>query len=236
MAGTPGFGERIFRAIYPTYRYRWEVYNDLLTRMISEKTVWVDIGCGDNQSVAEHGGRAATALGLDLVIHSKLQCPNFVQASMRTLPFRSESIDLITLRMVVEHLEKIPGDFCEIERVLKPGGRALFMTSNRLSPVVFLPKLLSYGMRKWLIRKIFRVEDEDVFPTFHNFNTPSRVRDGVLSLRPERVLMLEQVTLTRPLLCLIFGLWYMLLQWSRLADFRTTLLAVLRKDDVSSDL
>ena len=53
-----------------------------------------------------------------------------VGATLDHLPFRSQSIDLITLNNVAEHLER-PGEvLAEFARVLAPGGRVIIHTPN----------------------------------------------------------------------------------------------------------
>ncbi|MCX6135048.1 MAG: class I SAM-dependent methyltransferase [Ignavibacteriales bacterium] len=221
--------ESLFRKVNPGYRHRYEVYNELVSGELSSDKVWVDVGCGCNENVAVYGTKTKLAVGLDAMIHPELANAPFIQASLRSIPLRSGCADIVTLRMVVEHLEKIPGDFEEIERILKPGGKMVVLTTNSLSPLVFFPGLLPYRLKEGLIRKTFHTAAEDVFPTFHRCNTPGAMKNGIGELRLSTLQFLEQVPLSSPGLTMVFGGWYIIARLPFLAQLRSTMLAVFEK-------
>ena len=221
--------ESLFRKLNPSYRHRYEVYNELISGELSSDKVWVDIGCGCNENVSVYGGKARIAVGIDALVHPGLCKAPFVQASLRTIPIRSGCVDLVTLRMVVEHLERVPDDFAEIERILRPGGKMVVLTTNRLSPLVFLPGLLPYRLKEGLIRKTFHTAAEDVFPTFHRCNTPSAMKHGIGQLRLSTLQFLEQVPMTSPGLTVVFGGWFTVTRIPFLSKLRSTMLAVFQK-------
>ena len=221
--------DSLFRKINPAYRHRYEVYNDLISELIGRDTVWVDVGCGCNENVSISGGQARIAVGIDALIHPELRQAPFVQASLRKIPLRSGCADLVTLRMVVEHIEKVPDDFAEIERILKPGGKMVVLTTNKLSPLVFAPGVLPYRLKESLIRMVFKASPDDVFPTYHRFNTPGAMRKGIGAMKFESVQFLEQVPLSSAGLTIIFGGWYTLTRLPFLSHLRSTMLAVFEK-------
>jgi SAM-dependent methyltransferase len=221
--------EKILHRLFPRYRPRHEIYDDLLLEHLHEDSVWLDIGCGRNEHIARYGGHAKTAIGIDTVVDPDITGAPFIEADLRKIPLPSGYADLITLRMVVEHLERVPDDFTEIERLLKPNGRLIFMTTNIMSPVVFLPRLIPNWLKKRLILKIFKVVDKDVFPTHHRFNSPRVIRNGVCHLRPVTIQYLELVPTARPMLMLAFGLWYSFVQFSAFKYLRSNILAVFEK-------
>ena len=98
--------------------------------------MWVDIGCGDNSIVEDFGRRANFAVGIDFKTPERRTTAQFICADLRNLPFKSEIADLVTLRFVVEHLQNIPDDFKDIERILKHSGHVLILTTNSWSPVL----------------------------------------------------------------------------------------------------
>ena len=221
--------ERIFYKFNPEYRHRYDIYNELLCNNLTEQTVWLDFGCGLNDYVADFGRRANTALGIDAVIDPRKADAPFLQADLRKIPLPSAHADLVTMRMVVEHLEKIPEDLSEAERLLKPGGKLIILATNLLSPAVFLPRLLPFPVKQWLIKRFFRVQGEDVFPTHHKFNTPGKIAKGFGNVRLLSVDYLEQVPLPNPLLTTIFGLWYTITRAPGLTRLRSNLLVVFEK-------
>ncbi|HEV8537916.1 MAG TPA: class I SAM-dependent methyltransferase [Bacteroidota bacterium] len=227
--------EKLFYKIHPRYRHRYEIYNELLCNNLTKDIAWLDIGCGRNEYVADFGHRAGTALGIDKLTNRESADVPFLQADLRNIPLPSNYADLITLRMVVEHLERIPEDLSDIVRLLKPDGRLLLLTTNVLSPVVFLPRLLPFALKTWLIQKYFDVSSEDIFPTYHKLNSPGKMIRVFSDMKLISLEYIEQVPLPNPLLTLLFGLWYSFTNIPGLRYFRSNLLAVFQKQELSTD-
>ena len=221
--------EKFFRSRNPEYRPRWEAYNTLLAASLSREKVWYDIGCGANEFVEEFGSLAGRSLGIDRAVHPGMTNAPFLQAPAGEIPLPSRSADLITLRMVVEHFEHYPDDIAEIHRLLKPGGLLIVMTTNALSPIVFVPRLIPFRLKEWIIRKLFRVDSSDVYPTYHRFNTPGKFAKGFGVFHLQRLEYLEQISPVRPVLTLLFGLWYVLTKPRAFQPLRSNILAVFQQ-------
>jgi SAM-dependent methyltransferase len=227
--------ERLFRRIYPEYRHRWEVYNELLCKHLTRETAWLDIGCGLNEYVSDFGERAKSSLGVDRESIPGRSPSPFLQADIRKIPLPDCCANLVTLRMVAEHLEYIPDDFSEINRLLSPGGVLIVLTTNTLSPMIFLPRLIPFSLKRLIIYMLFDVKDTDVLPTYHRFNTPAKLRKGVYDLCLSELLFLEEVPFGRSILTMIFELWYTVTAISHLHSFRSSLLAVYRKRETPGE-
>lgn len=218
--------EHRFRRCFPDYRPRWEVYEDTLRALLTPETVWIDVGCGANALVASMGRRCRLAVGIDLLPADKAP---FVQAELQHLPLASSCADLVSLRLVVEHLEHIPADLLEIDRLLKPGGKLLVLTTNAASPLVLLPRLLPFKWKQWLLCKMFGVAEHEVFPTWHRFNTVRRMQRGAGTLEAVSLMLLEQTSFSQLAPAVIFGLWYALTRLPGLAAMRSNILAIFQK-------
>ena len=177
------WSEKLFRKVNPEYRPRWEIYEEVVCNCIAKDTVWLDIGCGKNEGVAEFGHKAKIALGIDKLDYEDRTDAPFLQANLRNIPLPSCYANLVTLRLVAEHLEKLPEDFSEICRLLLPEGRLIVLTTNSLSPLVFLPRLIPFSLKSWLLQKMFGVTSQEVFPTYHRFNTPRKMRNGFVNMK-----------------------------------------------------
>jgi SAM-dependent methyltransferase len=115
--------------------YRWVVRHlDVAGRVL------VDAGVGEGyggQALAEAG--AAVVLGLDLdqptVLHVARTYPGVapVRANLVSLPCADASVDVVVSSQVVEHLWDQEAFVAECARVLRPGGRAVLTTPNRLT-------------------------------------------------------------------------------------------------------
>jgi SAM-dependent methyltransferase len=90
------------------------------------------------------------------------------------LPFDDQSIDVVVLNNVCEHLEKPDEVFSELSRVLVKGGKVLFKTPNRWHYVALFASLTPLSFHKYYMKKLGRKED-DTFPTFYRFNDSKKV-------------------------------------------------------------
>ena len=172
-------------------RYNREVYQQVVTEAVTPTTRWLDAGCGwhafpawpdypDWELQAERGvvGCARLLVGCDLdpQIAKHRTFRHVVRADLASLPFRNASFTLVTVSMVVEHLDIPTVVFEEVARVILPGGQVLFHTPNALGYFAlshFLPRHLKLRVLKWLGDDR---PDADVFPTKYRANTRGRLR------------------------------------------------------------
>ena len=89
----------------------------------------LDIGCGTGGNL-ELLSRYGQAEGVDISAEALDFCrarglKNVRQGAAETLPYESESFDLVTGLDVVEHLDDDVAGLREMRRVLRPGGRML---------------------------------------------------------------------------------------------------------------
>lgn len=107
----------------------------------------LDLGCGDGFLTTMLGVLGARVTGIDVSgrhvevavrrvrangVEHRVRC---LQASAHSLPFDAASFDLVFGNQILHHLDTSVASG-EIHRVLRPGGRAVF-----LEPVVFSPFL-----------------------------------------------------------------------------------------------
>jgi SAM-dependent methyltransferase len=171
--------------IDPQREYTQLTYARLIDSVLTPQTRWLDAGGG--HQILEV---AAPDLELAMVRRVRLTvcCDRVVDAiakhrSIRAgvgatldhLPFRSASLDLITLNNVAEHLEHPREVLSEFARVLAPGGRVIIHTPNVASYPVRIAEVGRRILPKPFIMKLIRYmdfrEEEDVFPTFYRVNT-----------------------------------------------------------------
>ncbi len=163
---------------------------------------WLDLGAGRRL----HGGwvgvsqdelhrRAALVIGCD-VAPAGLRANPFLSGGALAdgggLPFADGSFDLVTANMVLEHLSAPDAVFTEVARVLKPGGRFVFVTPNRGHPVVWLfSVLLAPEARRRAASSLEHRDPSHVFPTLYRVNSPDLIRRcagraGLEAVRVER--------------------------------------------------
>ena len=188
--------------IVPELRFNQEIYEKALDGLGSPATVWLDAGCGHHvlpswREDAERAlvGRAKLVVGCDrdaASVRAHRTLTRVVVSDLEHLPFRSESVGLITCNMVVEHLERPLPVFSEFARVLQQGGRSIVHTPNAYSPVVLASRFIPRPLKLKLIKRLDGRVEEDVFPTWYRANTPSKLRRLMehAGLREERCRLL----------------------------------------------
>ena len=99
----------------------------------------LDAGCGEGYGADLLAAAAKDVVGVDLdesvVAHADRTYarPRFQKADLQALPFPDESFDAVVTFQVIEHVPG-PRDFIgECARVLRPGGRLILSTPNRLT-------------------------------------------------------------------------------------------------------
>ncbi|MGH8003892.1 MAG: methyltransferase domain-containing protein, partial [Limisphaerales bacterium] len=88
----------------PNYRFRWNIYFSLLKENLTASRFWLDAGAGENKIVGQYD-----ALEFKGGVDSRnplANRKNFTRARLEALPFKNESIDFISARYVLEHLEQ----------------------------------------------------------------------------------------------------------------------------------
>lgn len=231
------------RTIHPRLRYSQYVYEELLADHVSNRTRWLDVGCGHHllpewrlDAETAMAAKPAALVGLDtdvpaLARHRTIRLR--VGGALPDLPFRDDSFDLVTANMVVEHLPSPGADFVSLARVLAPGGSLVIHTPNALGHPTLAARLLPDGLKRVLARALEGRVSEDVFPTYYRANSPQRLRElsTAAGLVVERLLLVSTDAATRviPPLALVELLWIRLLAADRLAFLRSNLIVVFRK-------
>jgi SAM-dependent methyltransferase len=117
---------------------------------LNGKTI-LDVGCGMGrfaQVAADHGARV---VGVDLSVAVEAANANlgtlpntaFLQADVFKLPLKPESFDLIYSLGVLHHTPDTRAAFCELPRLLRPGGKlAIWVYTDELTPRYLVADLL----------------------------------------------------------------------------------------------
>lgn len=126
------------------------------------KTV-LDYGCGTGDHSVLIASRGAKTIGVDispelielakkrLAIHGLDENIDFRVGSAHELPLEDESIDVVFGMAILHHLD-LPLSSKEVYRVLKKGGRAIFLEPVRNSKFV------------WFVRNLIPYQANDVSP------------------------------------------------------------------------
>ena len=131
----PGVAEENYWFRRHEAAYRW-----LARELPVPGAVVVEAGCGEGyggQLLADAGAAVVAGLDLDLatVRHAAIAYPGVpvAAANLVALPVADRAVDLVVSSQVVEHLWDQDAFVAECARVLRPGGRLVMTTPNRLT-------------------------------------------------------------------------------------------------------
>jgi 2-polyprenyl-3-methyl-5-hydroxy-6-metoxy-1,4-benzoquinol methylase len=155
-----------------------DYYEGLVIRALRESKSWLDVGCGrfifpNNHRLAEHLVRQCElVVGVDpddtvaenTYVHEKIQS-NIEQLNL------NRRFDLVTLRMVAEHIATPQTAVASLARLTKAGGTVIIYTINRWSPVSLFTWLLPFRFHHSIKRLLWRTEEKDTFPVTYKMNT-----------------------------------------------------------------
>jgi SAM-dependent methyltransferase len=169
-----------------TWAAKSEAYASLISEHLSAESVWLDAGCGnrlleDDMDPLENWlvAHCHTIIGMDLTVASHRNIRILTHGSLYHLPFADNSFDLVTCRMVVEHLDDPAKAFLEAHRCLRPNGAIVVITPNLRNYGVFgnaiATKLLKEDWRLKLVQSSDERPQEDVFPVRYRANTMPRL-------------------------------------------------------------
>lgn len=176
----PGWAPRLRRRF--GYYTPDEWYEAVVARFVDAETRWCDVGCGrhlfpSNAPLARRlAVRCRRLVGVDpdSTIHENPYVHERVQAPFDELE-TEERFDLVTMRMVAEHVEHPSQVAAKLAQVLEPGGRVVIYTVYRYSPVPLLTGLVPFALHQPIKRLLWRTESKDTFPTRFRMNTRSRL-------------------------------------------------------------
>ena len=188
-----------------------DYYEALVDRLVTSETSWLDIGCGrdifpfNRTLAAELSARAALIQGVDPDpnIHDNPFLSEAFHGRMED--FSTEKrFDLVTLRMVAEHIANPDEVLRAIKGLMKPAGLVLIYTPSKWSPVSILARAIPFRCHHLFKRWLWHSESRDTFPVTFLMNTRSTLRR-----RFEAVQMQERLFL-RLADCTVFARFYWL--------------------------
>lgn len=177
-----------------------DVYEALVAGIVTHGVRWLDVGCGrelfpNNLGLAETlSKRCARLVGVDpdptLLenpwVHEK------VAGGIDDYDGKG-AFDVVTLRMVAEHIADPVACVRSLHRALSPGGIAVVFTVFAGSPMPLLTRLAPMNLRHVVKSWLWGTQPKDTFPTCFRMNTRSalqRLFTGV-GMREEALLRLD---------------------------------------------
>lgn len=163
---------------HPGWRPASHVYRDRIAAYLGPGMRMLDLGCGRGGVVEQLHDRTGWVAGADpdlvsLMEHRLAGFPR-TAALAEALPFPDATFDLVCCSWVLEHLPDPERAFREVARVLRPGGRFVFLTPNAAHPLLALNRWLRWT-RGRLVQWLYGRAEADTFPVRYRANTPARL-------------------------------------------------------------
>jgi 2-polyprenyl-3-methyl-5-hydroxy-6-metoxy-1,4-benzoquinol methylase len=178
-------------AVGPVHR-RWlragyfspnDYYEVTLDRLVTPGCRWLDVGGGTtvvprnpklSRRLADRCGRL---VGVDPspnihenpYVHDRVQ--GFIEEYQADEPF-----DLLTLRMVAEHIDRPHDAMDAMARLVRPGGRVLIYTVNKFAATSVAAWVTPFRLHHPIKRLIWKSEAKDTFPVVYRMNTRRTLR------------------------------------------------------------
>ena len=158
-------------------------YEAILGRLVKPGTRWLDVGCGRDllptnpKLAAELAGRCSEVVGVDPddnVLENPL-LHRRVKGTIEDFP-DTDTFDLITLRMVAEHITEPEVVVRHLSRLCKPGGIVLIYTVDAWAPLSVVAWLTPFRLHHPIKKLLWKTEDRDTFPVVYRMNSRRRLR------------------------------------------------------------
>ncbi len=98
-------------------------------------------------------------------------------ASAEKLPFEDNTFDVVVSAWVLEHLPNPKESFSEIYRVLKPGGKVVFLTPNVWNYNVWIIRIIPEIFHDFLTKRLYARKENDTYPKKYKINSPKTIKN-----------------------------------------------------------
>lgn len=168
---------RLQRKYYPSDAHPYRQFERAVDAHLRPDSVLLDAGCGRTVPVLrKYLGRAGRLIGVERVDFTDVPAGiETYSADLGRVPLPPQSVDLIMSRSVFEHLDDPGAVYREFARILRPGGRLVFLTANMWDYATLLARLVPNRFHPGIVAKVEGREEEDVFPVRYRTNTRKAV-------------------------------------------------------------
>ncbi|MGH7640585.1 MAG: class I SAM-dependent methyltransferase [Candidatus Dormibacteria bacterium] len=170
-----------YRGSYRRRRPGWQdsqsLHRDLLDRHLTAETRVLDVGCGHADFLAVVYARSHFIYGIDpdpVALARNRAVSHVVHGRAEVLPWPDGHFDLVVMAWVAEHLDNPAAVAREIHRVLRPGGRFLFLTPNAWNYNAWLVRMVPNRFHHHFTSRLYGRQERATYPVRYRMNTPWR--------------------------------------------------------------
>jgi len=155
-----------------------DLYEAMVFSLVTPSTKWLDVGCGHSTFPRNQEGarvladRCEVLVGIDpsenvhdnKIVHESRQCTIEEFSTDR-------QFDLITLRMVAEHIANPQAAVSALSRLTARNGSVVIYTVSKWSPAAIVAALTPLSFHHKAKKFLWDTEERDTFPTEYKMNT-----------------------------------------------------------------
>lgn len=149
-----------------------------IDRLLLPTHTLLDAGCGRTAPVLrKYRNKATRLIGTDLVDFTEtIDGIELLNNDLSKIDLPDASVDLVMSRSVIEHVQDPEAVYREIFRILRPGGRFVFLTANLWDYASLIAWLVPNKWHPWIVSKVEGRAENDVFPIQYKSNTFGAVK------------------------------------------------------------
>lgn len=153
-------------------------YEALVGKLLNEGADWCDVGCGRNifpqnpELARTYAARCSYVYGIDPDenVRENPYVNEYFEGLVEDCPTNRE-FDVVTMRMVAEHIVNPQAALSRVARLLKADGLAVIYTPHKWSPMSIAATITPFGLHNPLKQLLWSSEARDTFPTQYRMNT-----------------------------------------------------------------
>jgi len=181
--------QEYYRQEYRRSKLAWQdslsLYRDLIDQNTHKDTRILDIGCGHGDFLQPVYLKTPYTYGIDpdeYALSKNTIINNKVVGTTDHLPFPDNFFDLVVSAWVLEHLDHPQAAFKEIYRVLKPGGKVIFLTPNVWNYNVWLIRIIPNRFHDFFTHKLYNRQEKDTYTVHYKINSAAKIDRTLLPI------------------------------------------------------
>lgn len=160
-----------------------DVYEAMIAKLVTSGTIWLDVGSGRDifpsnaQTARILAQRCKLLAGVD---PSENIADNELLEERHTCPVEdlntATRFDLISMRMVAEHIEAPAKLAAKLAEVSNPGALLVVYTPHKWSLISLLARIVPFSLHHGIKRLFWNTDERDTFPVSYLLNTRTALR------------------------------------------------------------